>query len=328
MQRSQIQEQIWEVNSNTRFSELALELFRMQSEQNKVYQDYLNALKIELKTVNSLKNIPFLPIEFFKTREVKTGEFVEEVVFTSSGTTGMSTSRHFVRSADWYERVFMKAFSLAYGPVSNYSLLALLPSYLERSGSSLIVMAQKLIEESKDFSSGFYLRDYERLKEQLSENERLGKKTILLGVTFALLDFAERYPMSLKNTVIMETGGMKGMREELTRDEMGAILRKAFSVKSIHSEYGMTELMSQAYAQADGIFRTPPWMKVLVRDPNDPLSVSETGRGVLNIIDLANVDSCAFIATQDLGEVFADGSFSVLGRMDRSDLRGCNLLVL
>lgn len=306
----------------------ALELFRIQSERNLVYAAYVDALKIDRRSVNSIDKIPFLPIEFFKTHRVVTGNFEEEIIFTSSGTTGLQTSRHYVRSKAWYKEVFTKGFELFYGLPSEYCILALLPSYLERQGSSLVIMVEELINSTGDIQSGFFLHNHEELYAQLTANSDRGKWTLLIGVTFGLLDFAERYPLPLHNVVVMETGGMKGRREELTRLEVADILMDAFQVNSIHSEYGMTELMSQAYSKGNGIFRCPPWMAVLPRDSSDPLTCGRTGRGILNIVDLANTDSCAFIATQDVGRVNKDASFEVLGRVDRSDVRGCNLLVL
>jgi hypothetical protein len=328
MQNSEFQRQIFQIHNNTEMERYALELFRMQSERNLVYAAYVDALKIDRRSVRSIEQIPFLPIEFFKTHRVVTGKFSEEMIFTSSGTTGMQTSRHYVRSTAWYKDVFTKGFELFYGHPSDYCILALLPSYLERQGSSLIMMVEELIKATGDGQSGFFLNNHEELYAQLEANLKRGKKTLLIGVTFGLLDFAERYQLSLCDTIVMETGGMKGRREELTRQEVADILIGAFQVKTIHSEYGMTELMSQAYSKGNGIFKCPPWMMVLPRDSSDPLTCARTGRGVLNVVDLANTDSCAFIATQDVGRVMEDGSFEVLGRVDRSDVRGCNLLVL
>lgn len=304
-----------------------LEIFSEQYQQNSLYQNYCRALKIAPTQVKNLSNIPFLPIEFFKTQEIQTGQFEPEIIFTSSGTTGLSTSRHFVKSLAQYESSFLKSFELMYGNPSDWVVLGLLPSYLERKGSSLIYMVEKLIALSQHQDSGFFLYDHEQLKKVLVRNEERGQKCLLIGVTFALLDFAEKTDLPLKHTVIMETGGMKGRGEELTRDEVSQILKKAFHVSSVHSEYGMTELLSQAYSTENGLFKCPPWMKVLVRDTSDPLNVTETGSGALNIIDLANTDSIAFIATQDLGVVYPDGSFEVRGRIDHSDIRGCNLLI-
>lgn len=328
MQISEFQRQIFTIQNSQEFERFALELFQLQSERNLVYAAYVDALNIDRSSVKSLHEIPFLPIEFFKTHRVVTGDFLEEVVFSSSGTTGQQTSRHFVRSAAWYKEVFSHGFELFYGQPSNYCLLALLPSYLERQGSSLIMMVEELIRATEDEYSGFYLHNHEDLYKRLLANQKRGKRTLLMGVTFGLLDFAERLQLEIPDAIIMETGGMKGRREEITRQEVADILTEAFGVEKIHSEYGMTELMSQAYSKGDGIFYCPPWMAVLPRDSSDPLTCFRHGRGVLNIIDLANVDSCAFIATQDVGRVLEDGSFEVLGRVDRSDVRGCNLLVI
>lgn len=330
MQKSGFQNKILSIKSNIEFEELCLELFYYQSLENQVYKNYINALNIVPETVQNHKDIPFLPIEFFKTHKVQSGRYIEQAIFTSSGTTGENTSKHYVENLDWYKRVFLSGFELFYGDPEEYCLLALLPSYLERQGSSLVYMVEELIRKSNDPKSGFYLRDYQKLSNQLMENEGSGKKTLLLGVTFALLDFAEKFPRTLRNITIMETGGMKGMRKELTRQEVSDILINGFDLEAanVHSEYGMTELMSQAYSKGDGFFQTPPWMKLLVREPNDPLVTTSLGSGALNIIDLANIDSCAFIATQDLGTVYPNGDAKILGRMDKADIRGCNLLVV
>ncbi len=328
MQSSVFREEILSVRSKKEFDRLAIRVFRFQAEQNKVYANYIAALKIDVNSVTTIKQIPFLPIEFFKTHRIVTDDFQEQVVFESSGTTGAITSRHYVKDIKWYEQIFLQNFELFYGNPRDYCILALLPSYLERTGSSLIVMVQGLTEKSEHENSGFFLRNYEDLYLKLCENEKKGSKTILLGVTFGLLDFAEKFNAELSNTIVMETGGMKGMRDELTREEIADFLKRNFNVHNIHSEYGMTELMSQAYSKGEGVFSCPPWMRILVRELNDPLVTRTEGRGVLNIIDLANIDSCAFIATQDVGEVLDDMSFKVNGRLDQSDIRGCNLLVL
>ncbi len=328
MQNSEFQEKILSIKSKNDFAECALELFQEQAKRNLVYSDYIAALKVNPNTISKLEDIPFLPIEFFKTQRVVSGNFREQIIFESSGTTRPNTSRHYIKDIDWYEHTFLRSFELFYGSPRKYCIMALLPSYLERTGSSLIVMAQRLIEKSGHINSGFFLRNHEELYQKLGENEKMGTKTILLGVTFGLLDFAEKFTMELSNTIIMETGGMKGMREELTREEIAEVLKAAFLVPDIHSEYGMTELMSQAYSGGNGIYSCPPWMKILIREPNDPLNTQAHGRGVLNIIDLANIDSCSFIATQDVGEVFTNDRFKVMGRLEQSDVRGCNLLVV
>lgn len=315
------------ISSNAHRNEAAIEIFRHQAEHCAIYQQYLKGIKVNALEIQNATDIPYLPISFFKTHRVSTSDFTPEITFTSSGTTGSNTSRHLVRSLDTYRRAFQQAFELQYGSPADYVIHALLPSYLEREGSSLILMTEELITQAQP-GSGFFLRHHEELQSLLLANEIAGKKNLLLGVTFALLDFAEAMPTSLPNTIIMETGGMKGRRKELIREEVHRILKQSFGVSQIHSEYGMTELLSQAYSQGDGIFRCPPWMSVSVRDVQDPLNNFPTGKGGLNIIDLANIDSCAFIATQDLGIVHPDGTFEVTGRFDHADVRGCNLMVV
>jgi phenylacetate-coenzyme A ligase PaaK-like adenylate-forming protein len=315
------------INSAAERNTAALEIFRHQAKHCDIYHQYLQAIKVDALEIQNAADIPYLPISFFKTHQVITGDFTPEITFTSSGTSGASTSRHKVRSLNTYRRAFHRAFELQYGSPSDYVICALLPSYLEREGSSLILMVEELIAQAQP-SSGFFLKHHEQLQSLLIGNEKAGKKNLLLGVTFALLDFAEAMPTPLPNTIIMETGGMKGRRKELIREEVHRILKDAFQVQRIHSEYGMTELLSQAYSQGDGIFHCPPWMNVSVRDVQDPLSNYATGKGGLNIMDLANIDSCAFIATQDLGTVHPNGTFEVTGRFDHADVRGCNLMVV
>jgi len=315
------------ISSVAACNEAALEIFRHQAGHCDIYRQYLKAIKVNASEIQHTSDIPYLPIAFFKTHRVTTGDFPPEITFTSSGTTGTDKSRHEVRSLVTYRRAFQQAFELQYGSPSDYVIYALLPSYLEREGSSLILMTEELIAQAQP-GSGFFLHHHNELREQLLRNEAAGKKNLVLGVTFALLDFAEQMPTPLPNTVFMETGGMKGRRKELIREEVHRILKEAFQTSHIHSEYGMTELLSQAYSQGDGIFRCPPWMSVSVRDVQDPLSNFPAGKGGLNIIDLANVDSCAFIATQDLGIVNPDGTFEVTGRFDHADVRGCNLMVV
>jgi Acyl-protein synthetase, LuxE len=310
------------------FNEKALRLFAFQYQNNTVYRRFCDALRIQMPIVNAASSIPFLPISFFKTHAVTTTQFEPEAIFESSGTSQTVQSRHLVKDLSIYRSAFMKAFELFYGKPEDWCILALLPSYLERTGSSLVLMAKELIEAGNHPQSGFYLQNTDELLKQLQQLESKHQQTLLLGVTYALLDFADAHTLQCNSTVIMETGGMKGRREELTRDEVHQKLKKGFGVKTIHSEYGMTELLSQAYSKGNGIFQTPPWMKILVRDEDDPLHVRSEGRGVINIIDLANVYSCSFIATDDVGEVYADGSFRILGRMDNSDIRGCSLLAL
>ena len=315
------------------FNALALDLFRLHAERNPVYRGFLSALGRDAR-VRQVDDIPFLPISAFRNKRVLLDETPDSgpgpapVIFTSSGTTGSITSSHLVPWPELYERSFLTSFTAAYGDPSRWRILALLPAYLERPGSSLVYMAQKLISASGDPLSGTYLYQYDELADVLRRSEAEVKPTLLLGVTFALLDLAEKHPMPLKHTVVMETGGMKGRRPELVREELHTILRSAFSLEAVHSEYGMTELLSQAWSKGDGLYRCPPWMRVSLRDVNDPLSRVKTGRtGGIDIIDLCNIGSCPFISTQDLGRTHADGSFEVLGRFDNSDVRGCNLMV-
>lgn len=310
------------------FGQEALDIFNYQLNNNAVYRDFVQALGIRTQDVREVKDIPFLPVRFFKTHPVVTGDFSPEAVFESSGTTGMVSSRHLVRDVKLYEESFSRGFSVFYGDITDYCVIGLLPSYLERGHSSLVYMVDRLISQSGNPESGFYLDEYAKLASVLQSLEERGQPVLLIGVSFALLDFAELYPMTLKHTIIMETGGMKGRRKELIRQELHAILKSAFNQSSIHSEYGMTELLSQAYSKGDGVYRCPPWMKVLLRDDEDPLHVMYTGTGVVNVIDLANIHSCSFIATDDAGKVYSDGSFEILGRTDGSDMRGCSLLVV
>ena len=309
------------------FEQLALEIFQFQYNNNAIYQHYVNALSIVGSKVKSIDQIPFLPIRFFKSADIKTTDFEPEAVFESSGTTQTINSRHYVKDLELYRRSFLQAWEQFYGPVQDWCVIGLLPAYLERQNSSLVMMVNDMIKLSKHAQSGFYLYEHEKLAAVLQELEKQGQKTLLIGVTFGLLDFAEKFPMPLQHTVVMETGGMKGRRREMTRQEVHEILATAFKTPLIHSEYGMTELLSQAYSYGHGLFDCPPWMKVLVRQDDDPLDVRVNGSGVINIIDLANLYSCAFIATDDLGIVQPDGSFEVLGRVDTSDIRGCNLLI-
>ncbi len=311
------------------FQTACLELFRQQYERIEIYRRYADLLKIRPQNVQRIEDIPFMPVEFFKSYDVIAAGSLPEETFTSSGTTGQQTSRHLVADTALYRDSFRAAFELFYGPVTDYCVLALLPSYLERDGSSLIFMADDMIRSSGHAASGFYLNELEKLSTLLMELNLAGQKTLLLGVTFALLDLAENFPSGtgLPNTIVMETGGMKGKRKEMVREEVHQILTAGLGQQVIHSEYGMTELLSQAYSDGAGLFRCPPWMKIMIREPNDPLSLQSGGRsGGINVIDLANRHSCAFIATQDLGKVHDDGSFEVLGRFDNSDIRGCNLL--
>ena len=320
---------IFDINSEAAFTKKALELFKFQFEENPVYRSFCDLLYKHPSDVQKLEDIPFLPIEFFKTHKVVSSTKEIQHTFTSSGTTGSEVSQHHVADLNLYRTSFQKGFARFYGNIEDYTVLALLPSYLERKGSSLIHMVEDMIQESKHPKSGFYLNDLGALKQTLLELEENGQKTILIGVSYALLDLVEFYQFDLKHTIIMETGGMKGRRKELIKSELHAILKKGFGLKKIHSEYGMTELLSQAYSKGEGLFSTPPWMKVFIRDPEDALSILPADKsGGINIIDLANVHSCAFIATQDLGKIHENGTFEVLGRFDQSDIRGCNLMVL
>ncbi len=311
------------------FEATALAVFRYQAACNPIYAEYIRLLGIRTETINRLEKLPFLPIQLFRMNDIQTAEWSPEVVFSSSGTTGMATSSHFVRRLDWYLACAKQGFEQFYGPVENYCVLALLPSYLERSGSSLVTMADYFIRLSRYEQSGFFLYDYDALLTQLTWCRQNSVPTLLLGVSFALLDLAEAHPVPLGDTIIMETGGMKGRRKELTREELHEQLKTAFGVTHIHSEYGMTELLSQAYSKGEGLFYPTATMRVLIRETTDPLSMERTGRpGAINIIDLANLDTISFIATEDLGRVNADQSFEVLGRLDYSDVRGCNLMAV
>jgi len=320
---------IFNITSQNQFEEIALGIFKHQFENNKVYRSFCDLLYKHPSEVTTIKDIPFLPIQFFKShRVISSLEEIQET-FTSSGTTGQVTSKHFVTDIELYVKSFRKGFQYFYNNIEDYVVLALLPSYLERDGSSLIYMVNDMITNSKQPESGFYLNELDALKNTLTSLESQNKKTLLIGVSFALLDFVETYKLQLKNTIIMETGGMKGKRKELIRTELHEVLKQGFGVDTIHSEYGMTELLSQAYSKGNSFFKTPPWMKVLTRDTEDALSIQEHGKtGGINIIDLANINSCSFIATQDLGKVYKDGSFEILGRFDNSDIRGCNLMVI
>jgi len=314
------------------FEKLALEVFHFQYKHNDVYKAYADMMKIRPEKVDRLSKIPFLPIQFFKTHTVKTTKFEPAIIFESSGTTQTINSHHFVKDLELYRQSFQKAFGMNYGNANDWCIIGLLPSYLERKNSSLVFMVNELILQSRHTKSGFYLSEYGELYNTLIELEKMGQKTLLVGVSFALLDFAEQYSMPLAHSIILETGGMKGRRKEVIKQELHDFLKAKFKVNRIHSEYGMTELLSQAYSQGEGIFRCPPWMKILIRDEEDPLLVRGEAKqpltGAVNIIDLANLYSCSFIATDDCGKLFADGSFEVMGRIDNSDIRGCSLLML
>lgn len=323
-----VKAQVFSIGNEQQFNGAALQVFRFQAEHCTVYKEFITNLGVKPADVTGIEKIPFLPISFFKSHEVVSGTDAVQITFTSSGTTGMINSKHLVTDISWYEESFRRAFEIFYGDVKDYCVLALLPSYLEREGSSLIYMAQDLVTRSENVDSGFYLYNQDELYQQLKMQQLVGKPTLLIGVTFALLGFVEQYQLNFPELIIMETGGMKGRRKEMIREELHQILCKGFGVKSIHSEYGMTELLSQAYSKGEGIFNCPPWMRIITRDTNDPMSkLSGTQTGGINVIDLANINSCSFIATQDLGKVYGDGSFEVLGRFDNSDIRGCNLLI-
>jgi phenylacetate-coenzyme A ligase PaaK-like adenylate-forming protein len=329
-----IRNEVFNVDSAA-FEALALEIFLFQYEQNKLYNQFCKTLNIVPGDVTRLKHIPFLPIQFFKTKPVKNTSFESYTVFESSGTTGSVNSRHFVKDAGIYEESFLTAFTLFYGDIADYSIMGLLPSYQERGNSSLVYMVNELVRRSGSALSGFYLNEDKRLFDAVMQNEKEGKKTLLIGVTYALLDFSEKFPAKLRNTIVMETGGMKGRRKELTRQEVHGLLKQRWGLNAVHSEYGMTELLSQAYSSGDGRFNSPPWMKILLRAEDDPFDVTTSeemithfASGAINVIDLANIYSCAFIATDDVSRLYPYGSFEVLGRMDNSDIRGCGLMVL
>ncbi|MBN8643026.1 MAG: acyl transferase [Flavobacteriales bacterium] len=320
---------IFTISNQKQFEKIALKVFRFQHENNKVYREFCDLLNVEKGAVKSIEQIPFLPIQFFKSHDVVSSTDAIQQTFTSSGTTGMITSKHLVTDVSLYEESYGNAFSEFYGNIEDYAVLALLPSYLEREGSSLIYMVNDLIERSNNPNSGFYLHNYAELTTQLTELDASGQNVLLIGVTYALLDVVETQQFELKNTIIMETGGMKGKRKEMIREELHQILCDGFGVNSIHSEYGMTELLSQAYSLGNGIFECPNWMSIMIRDTEDALTYVDTGKtGGINVIDLANINSCSFIATQDLGKKYSNNSFEVLGRFDNSDIRGCNLMVL
>ncbi len=319
---------IFSISTDEEFNSLALDLFRYQADECEVYKNYLNHLKVTPSCVKNITDIPFFPIEFFKRFEIISGTKKPTHVFWSSGTTGMQQSKHAVTDISVYEQSYLKGFEHFYGDIKEYTVLALLPSYLEREGSSLIYMVADLIQKSNNHNSGFYLNNMDDLISKLIELNNNETKVLLIGVTYALLDLIEQHQFTLKNTIIMETGGMKGRRKELIREELHSILCQGFGVDVIHSEYGMTELLSQAYSRGNGIFETPPWMKVMIRDTEDATSfIPNLKSGGINVIDLANYNSCAFIATQDLGKKYSDTTFEVLGRFDHSDIRGCNLLI-
>ena len=315
------------------FNALALEVFRFQYSNNTLYRLFCDTLKTDVNSVTDVRKIPFLPISFFKTHTVTSTDFTPAAIFESSGTTQSINSRHLVKDLGIYEQSFTKTFEAFYGPAAEYCIIALLPSYLERKNSSLVLMADKLIAQSSHPQSGFYLNELEKLQRTLAGLEQQQQPTLLIGVTFALLDLAEKFPQPLQYCTIMETGGMKGRRQEMTRAQVHAVLKQAFNRNAIHSEYGMTELLSQGYSAGNGIFNTPPWMKICIREEDDPFAVhtaadKEVCSGAINVIDLANIYSCSFIATEDAGKLYSDESFEVLGRLDNTDIRGCSLMVV
>ena len=320
---------IFTISNQKQFEKIALKVFRFQYENNLVYREFCDFLNVEKGAVKSIQHLPFLPIQFFKSHVILASPDAIQQTFTSSGTTRMATSKHLVTNVSLYKQSYRNAFSQFYGNIEDYTVLALLPSYLEREGSSLIYMVNDLIERSNNPNSGFYLHNYDELITKLTELDASGQNVLLIGVTYALLDVIEKQKFELKNTIIMETGGMKGKRKEMIREELHQMLCNGFGVTSIHSEYGMTELLSQAYSFGNGIFECPNWMSILIRDTEDALTYVDYGKtGGINVIDLANINSCSFIATQDLGKKHPNNSFEVLGRFDNSDIRGCNLMVL
>jgi len=321
-------EAVFEIKNHRVFTQKALKIFRFQAENNRIYRQFIDLLKVDVNKVQSLQEIPFLPIEFFKSHQVVSSGEPFDTVFMSSGTTGMQRSRHFVKDLTLYEQSFRKAFKHFYGNIEDYTILALLPSYVTQGHSSLVYMTDKLIKASKKSKSGFYLND-DQLPGVLNELHQKNEKILLIGVSYALLDLVSQQQFRLKNAIVMETGGMKGRRKEMLRKELHHHLKKGFGVDNIHSEYGMTELLSQSYSKGEGIFKSPPWQKILIRDTEDPLTYLPEGRtGGINVIDLANIYSCSFIATQDLGKTTGNNQFEILGRFDHSDVRGCNLLIV
>jgi phenylacetate-coenzyme A ligase PaaK-like adenylate-forming protein len=324
-----MQNRIFNIQNKQEFTEVALAVFKHQFKNNKVYRSFCDLLYIHPSDITTIEEIPFLPIQFFKSRKVLSSLDDVQEIFTSSGTTGNITSKHFVTDINLYKESYLKGFAHFYGNIEEYTVLALLPNYLKREGSSLVFMVDDLIRKSKNLESGFYLDNIQDLAKKLIELDKNGQKILLIGVSFALLDLIEMQQFNLKNTTIMETGGMKGRRKELVREELHGILQNGFGVTEIHSEYGMTELLSQGYSKGEGIFASPPWMKMLTRDTEDALSINALGKnGGINVIDLSNYNSCSFIATQDLGKVHENETFEIIGRFDNSDIRGCNLMVL
>lgn len=322
-------EQIFSISNEQEFNDAAISVFKHQATNCDVYRQYISHLRIIPNNICNYTEIPFLPIGFFKSHAVTSSDNPVEITFSSSGTTGQITSKHLVQDLSVYEHSYNKAFELFYGKADDYCILALLPSYLERDGSSLIYMVDDLLKQSTHPKSGYFLHNYAELYQTLEELKSAKQKTLLIGVTYALLDFAEQYQIDFPELIVMETGGMKGKRKEMVRAELHQLLCTSFGVNNIHSEYGMTELLSQGYSKGNGIFECPPWMKILLRDTSDPLSILSATHttGGINVIDLANINSCSFIATQDLGKIHGENRFEIMGRFDNADIRGCNLLV-
>ena len=327
----ELEQKVFNIKNEKHLASIALEVYHFQFTNNPVYQDYCNAVGRTPLSVQKLIDIPFLPISFFKTHRIESTSFDPQLIFKSSGTTGSQSSIHYVKDAALYKKSFQWGFRKFYGNPADYCIIGLLPSYLDRGQSSLIYMVDCLVKENAHKASGFYLHEFERLNQALNQLETTGQKTILIGVTYALMEFAVQFPQHLEHTIIMETGGMKGRMKELTRFELYDQLKASFGVLDIHSEYGMTELLSQAYA-INGVFKSPPWMKVLLRDETDPFTLFDNSSkiisGAINLIDLANIYSCSFIATEDMGKAHPDGGFEVLGRMDHADIRGCSLMLV
>ena len=321
--------QIFSIKTEVEFNQAALSVFQYQAKNCSIYRQYLTHLNVDPLEIEHYLAIPFLPIAFFKSHAITASSRPVEITFSSSGTTGQITSQHLVQDLSVYEDSYNKAFELFYGKAEEYCILALLPSYLERNGSSLIYMVDDLLKQSTHPLSGYFLHNHQELFETLTRLKASGQKTILIGVTYALLDFIEQFQIDFPELIVMETGGMKGKRKEMVRNELHQLLCTAFGVKSIHSEYGMTELLSQGYSKGEGVFEAPSWMKILLRDTSDPLSLNSKAQttGGVNVIDLANINSCSFIATQDLGKIYDDQKFEIIGRFDNADIRGCNLLI-
>lgn len=319
---------IFDIQTEGEFNAVCLDTFKIQFQTIPIYGEFVRALGKNPENITHYKEIPFLPVEFFKTHKIIKDRVFADIVFSSSGTTGAKTSKHNVQDLKIYEDSYLKGFEHFYGNIEEICILALLPNYLEREGSSLIYMVEDLINKSKHQQSGFFLYEHDQLYRTLLELQKQKQKTLLIGVTYALLDFIETQQLQFPELIVMETGGMKGKRKEMVREELHQTLGNGFGIRDIHSEYGMTELLSQAYSKGEGIFKYPTWMKVLIRDTNDPLSLLGNGKtGGINVIDLANIHSCSFIATQDLGKTYVNNTFEVLGRFDNSDLRGCNLMI-